>query len=44
MAVGKAGEKAADRDRLAIWFARHPRRPSKGLRDPAYDEAPCLRR
>jgi glutamate N-acetyltransferase/amino-acid N-acetyltransferase len=36
MAVGKAGE-AADRDRLAIWFAG-TRVAHKGLRDPAYDE------
>ena len=36
-AVGKAGEKA-DRDRLAIWFG-DIRVASKGLRDPAYDEA-----
>lgn len=37
MAVGKAGE-AADRDRLAIWFAG-TRVAHKGLRDPGYDEA-----
>ena len=36
MAVGKAGE-AADRDRLAIWFAG-TRVAHKGLRDPSYDE------
>jgi len=37
MAVGKSGE-YAERDRLAIWFGG-VRVASKGLRDPAYDEA-----